>query len=94
LARVALELLFQRGVHSNRRGGKAMAEMKVTMHSVTREIEKVQKKLKSIRSRVSKTDQKKIDLQLRKLETCGNNVKNFCRPPAQGFIQMFPVVKK
>ena len=71
-----------------------MAEMKVTMHSVTREIEKVQKKLKSIRSRVSKTDQKKIDLQLRKLEICGNNVKNFCRPPAQGFIQMFPVVKK
>jgi hypothetical protein len=71
-----------------------MAEMKVTMHSVTREIEKVQKKLKSIRSRVSKADQKKIDLQLRKLETCGNNVKNFCRPPAQGFIQMFPLVKK
>ena len=71
-----------------------MAVMKVTLHSVSDEIEKVQKKLKSIRSKVSKADQKRIDLELRKLEKCNGNIKNFCRPPSQGFVQLFPVVKK
>jgi hypothetical protein len=71
-----------------------MAKIKVTMHSVAREIQRMEKKLKGIRSRVSAADQKKIDLQLRSLKKCGNEVKNFCRPPSQGFVQMFPVVKK
>jgi|HubBroStandDraft_6_1064221.scaffolds.fasta_scaffold1360052_2 hypothetical protein len=71
-----------------------MAKIKVTLHAVSFEIERVQKKLKNIRSRVSAADQKKIDLQLRSLKKCGNEVKNFCRPPSQGFVQMFPVVKK
>jgi hypothetical protein len=71
-----------------------MAEIKVTLHAVTREIEKVQKKLKGIRRRVSSADQKKIDLQMRSLKKCANEVKHFCSPPAQGFIQMFPIVKK
>src|ERR1700678_746383 len=86
--------LFSLGFRSNWSGGKFMAEMKVTLHSVTREIIKVQKKLKSIRPRVSKENQKKIDLELRSLQQCGETVKQFCRPLSQGFVQVFPVVKK
>lgn len=70
-----------------------MAKIKVTLHSVVSEIEKVEKKLKGVRSRVSAADQKKIDLQLRSLQKYNKEIKNFCRPPAQGFIQMFPVAK-
>ena len=71
-----------------------MAKIKVTMHSVAREIQRMEKKLKGIRSRVSAADQKKIELQIRSLKKCNSEIKNFCRPPAQGFIQMFPVAKK
>ena len=58
-----------------------MATVKFTLKNVTREIGKSQKKLKALRSKVSKADQKKIDLNLKALEKSHGIVMHICRPP-------------
>jgi Mg2+ and Co2+ transporter CorA len=57
-----------------------MAKISFTLKNITKEIEKSEKKLNAIRKKVVKTDQSKIDLQLRALKQCHRTVKNFCRP--------------
>ncbi len=57
-----------------------MAKINFTLKNVTREIAKAEKKLRAIRGKVAKADQKKIELELRGLEQCRKVVKNFCRP--------------
>lgn len=55
-----------------------MAKIKFTLHSVASEIRKAEKKLRSMRSKVVKADQKKIDLNLRELETSYRRIRNIC----------------
>lgn len=57
-----------------------MANISFTLKGVAKEIAKAEKKLRSMRSKVTKEDQKKIDLNLRGLEKCQGVIKNFCRP--------------
>jgi Mg2+ and Co2+ transporter CorA len=57
-----------------------MAKISFTLKNVTKEIEKSEKKLSAIRKKVAKADQRKIDLQLRRLKQCRTTVKNYCRP--------------
>lgn len=59
-----------------------MAKVKFTLHGVAAEIRKAEKKLRSIRSKVSKADQKKIDLNLRVLEKSYRSIRILC-PPAR-----------
>jgi hypothetical protein len=63
-----------------RRGGREakMAKVKFTLHGVAAEIRKAEKKLRSIRSKVSKADQKKIDLDLRVLEKSYRQIRILC----------------
>ncbi len=58
-----------------------MAEINFTLKGVAKEIAKAEKKLRSVRAKVTKEDQKKIDLNLRGLKKCHGVIKNFCRPP-------------
>jgi hypothetical protein len=58
-----------------------MAKISFTLKNITREIEKSEKKLSAIRKKVIKSDQRKIDLQLRALKQTHGRIKNFCRPP-------------
>jgi hypothetical protein len=58
-----------------------MAKVKFTLKNVTREIEKSRKTLKALRSKVTKADQKKIDLNLKALERTHGIVAHICRPP-------------
>lgn len=58
-----------------------MAKISFTLKGVAKEIAKAEKKLRSVRSKVTKEDQKKIDLNLRGLEKCHGVIKHFCRPP-------------
>lgn len=70
-----------------------MAKISFTLKGVSKEIAKAQKKLRSVRARVTPGDQKKIDLNLRGLEKCHGVIKNFCRPPTQ-FGQTFTAKSK
>jgi uncharacterized coiled-coil protein SlyX len=58
----------------------SMAKINFTLKNITKEITKAEKKLLTIREKVAKADQKKIDLELRGLRECSRIVKNFCRP--------------
>jgi hypothetical protein len=58
-----------------------MAKISFTLKGVAKEIAKAEKKLRSVRGKVTKEDQKRIDLNLRGLEKCHGVIKNFCRPP-------------
>ncbi len=53
---------------------------KITFSSgVGAHIDKTAKKLKSVRSRVSPKDQKKIDLEIKALASCKKALAVFCR---------------
>ncbi len=70
-----------------------MAKVKFTLKTVTREIDKSKKKLKSMRSKVTKEDQKKIDLNLKALERTHGIIAHICRPPTM-FGQTFTTKSK
>jgi len=70
-----------------------MAKVKFTLKNVTREIDKSKKKLKSMRSKVTKEDQKKIDLNLKALERTHGIIAHICRPPTM-FGQTFTTKSK
>jgi hypothetical protein len=57
-----------------------MAKINFTLKNITREITKAEKKLRAMRGKVVKPDQKKIELELRGLEQCSKIIKQFCRP--------------
>jgi hypothetical protein len=57
-----------------------MAKINFTLKNITREIAKAEKKLRAIRGKVAKADQKKIELELRELAKCKKTVTFFCRP--------------
>lgn len=59
-----------------------MAKISFTLKGISKEITKAEKKLRSIRGKVTAEDRQKIDLNLQGLEKCQGIVKNFCRPPA------------
>jgi hypothetical protein len=73
--------------------GKSMAKISFTLKGVTKEIQKAEKKLRAIRSKVTKADQKKIDLNLRTLKKSFGIVAHICRPPTQ-FGQSFTTKPK
>jgi hypothetical protein len=58
-----------------------VATIKFTLKNVTKEIEKTEKKLKALRGKVAKEDQKKIDLNLKALKRSHGIVLHVCRPP-------------
>ncbi|MGA9568780.1 MAG: hypothetical protein WBS17_01740 [Candidatus Acidiferrales bacterium] len=55
-----------------------MAKVAFTVHPITTAIRRAEKKLRSIRPKVSKTEQKKIDLNLRMLEKSYNLLRIAC----------------
>lgn len=57
-----------------------MAKVKFTLHDVATEIRKAEKKLRAIRAKVSKADQKKIDLDLRALDKSYRLLRVICPP--------------
>jgi hypothetical protein len=57
-----------------------MGKINFTLKSVTKEIRKAEKKLRSIRGKVTKADQKKIDLNLRSLKRSYGIIGVVCRP--------------
>ena len=61
--------------------GNNMAKISFTLKSVTKEIEKAEKKLRAIRRKVTKADQKKVDLNLRSLKRSHGIIAHICRPP-------------
>lgn len=70
-----------------------MAKIHFTLKNVTKEIAKAQKKLRAIRGKVSKADQKKIDLNLRALKKSYGIIGIVCRPPTM-FGQTFTTKSK
>jgi hypothetical protein len=73
--------------------GEWMAKIKFTLKGVTNEIRKAEKKLRSIRSKVTEADRKKIDLNLRSLKKSYGIIGIVCRPPTQ-FGQTFTTKPK
>lgn len=57
-----------------------MAKIKFSLHNIAKDIREAEKKLRSIRSKVSKADQKKIDLDLRALERSYRLIRILCPP--------------
>jgi hypothetical protein len=57
-----------------------MAKIKFSLHGIAEEIREAEKKLRLIRSKVSKSDQKKIDLDLRALEKSYRQIRILCPP--------------
>lgn len=70
-----------------------MAKISFTLKSVTKEIRKAEKKLRAIRSKVTKGDQKKIDVNLRALKKSYGIIGIVCRPPTM-FGQTFTTKPK
>jgi hypothetical protein len=60
-----------------------MAKISFTLKSITKEIKKAEKKLRALRGRVTKADQKRIDLNLRSLKRGHGIIAHVCRPPTQ-----------
>ncbi len=58
---------------------------KVLLSPIAAEIEKVRKRLKSLQPRVSKKDQKKIDLEVKKLLKFRVDLAGYCRRMTQPF---------
>ncbi|MFZ3217074.1 MAG: hypothetical protein WA192_13540 [Candidatus Acidiferrales bacterium] len=56
-----------------------MAKIRFTLHGIAREIRKAEKTLRAIRSKVSKPEQKMIDLELRSLEKDYKLLKERCK---------------
>lgn len=59
-----------------------MAKVSFTLKNVTKEIKKAEKKLRALRGKVTKEDQKKIDLNLHALKKSYGIIGVVCRPPA------------
>lgn len=59
-----------------------MAEIRFTLKSITKEIEKAEKKLRALRGKVVKADVRKIDLNLRSLKKALGLIGIVCRPAA------------
>jgi len=57
-----------------------MAKISFTLKSITKEIEKAEKKLRGLRKKVVKADLKKIDLNLRSLKRAHGIIGVVCRP--------------
>jgi len=57
-----------------------MAKISFTLKSITKEIEKAEKKLRGLREKVVKADLKKIDLNLRSLKRAHGIIGVVCRP--------------
>jgi hypothetical protein len=57
-----------------------MANVKFTLKSITKEIDKAEKKLRVLRKKVIKADLKKIDLNLRSLRRAHGIIGVVCRP--------------
>jgi hypothetical protein len=70
-----------------------VANIRFTLKGVTKEIRKAEKKLRAIRGKVTKADQKRIDLNLRSLKKSYGIVGIVCRPPTQ-FGQTFTIKPK
>jgi hypothetical protein len=63
-----------------------MAAKKIKFSSaVGTHIDKTTKKLKSVRSRVSAKDQKKIDLEIKALASCKKTLSAFCGKMTHAF---------
>jgi len=69
-----------------------MAKIRFTLKNIDREIRKAQKKLRAIRGKVIKSDQKRIDLNLRTLQKL-SRFHHQCRPPTD-FGQTFTTKSK
>ncbi len=57
-----------------------MAKIKFTLKSITREIQRAEKKLRALRKKVTKGDLKRIDLNLRSLQRSYELIAHVCRP--------------
>ena len=57
-----------------------MANVKFTLKSITKEIDKAEKKLRALRGKVLTADLKKIDLNLRSLRRAHGIIGVVCRP--------------
>ena len=57
-----------------------MANVKFTLKSITKEIDKAEKKLRALRGKVLTADLKKIDLNLRSLRRARRIIGVVCRP--------------
>lgn len=71
-----------------------MAKISFTLKGISKEINKAEKKLRSIRGKVIADDQHKIDLNLQGLEKCEGIIEIFCRPPTTHFGQTFTTKTK
>ena len=72
-----------------------MAKKRISFHSITREIRKTRNALKKLRSKVTKSGKKRIDLDLKSLSKVETAVKNTCT--AQDFLhhlQWFEIAPK
>jgi hypothetical protein len=70
-----------------------MANVKFTLKSITKEIDKAEKKLHALRKKVIKADLKKIDLNLRSLRKAHGVIGVVCRPDMH-YGQMFRTKSK
>jgi hypothetical protein len=70
-----------------------MAKIRFTLKNITREIRKAEKKLRAIRRKVIKADQRRINLQLRSLNKCYATIARHCRPEVR-FGQSYAVKPK
>jgi hypothetical protein len=59
-----------------------MAKIKFTLKSITREIERAEKRLHALRKKVTKADLKRIELNLRSLKRSHELIAHVCRPLA------------
>ncbi|MGA8034426.1 MAG: hypothetical protein WA823_12310 [Candidatus Acidiferrales bacterium] len=57
-----------------------MATVRFTLKNITKDIDAAEKKLRALRGKVIKADQKKIDLNLRSLEKARGIIGVVCRP--------------
>jgi hypothetical protein len=55
-----------------------MAILRVSLHSITKDIEKAVQQLRAIRKKVSPQDRKQIDLDIRGLQAAEKSVKHIC----------------
>jgi hypothetical protein len=64
----------------------SVAKIKFSMHDIAADIRQAQKKLRALRAKVSKADQKRIDLNLRVLEKSYSLMRSVCpsRTPREG----------
>jgi hypothetical protein len=70
-----------------------MARIRFTVKNITREIRRAEKKLRAIRGKVVKADQRRIDLNLRGLKQSYAIIRRPCRA-RMGFGQFFVVKPK